>query len=199
MSKLLYVKANPKSNEDSYTFKMSERFIKVYKEVNPNDDIITLDLYKENIKFLDNEMLGDLFGGKESIMLKYAKQFADIDKYVIAAPMWNLGIPAILKAYFDYVTIAGVTFKYTESGPIGLLADKGKKAVYIAARGGKYSEGPAEVYEMGERYVRTIMGFMGVTDIVTVTAELTNVLRGEELENAIMHSVEAAEKAARNF
>lgn len=197
MSKVLYIKANPKSDQDSITFKMSESFIKSYKEVNPNDEIITVDLYEEGIKFLDGQMLADMFSGKETIMIKYAKQFAEADKYVIASPMWNLGLPAILKAYFDYVTMVGVTFKYTEQGPVGLLENK--KAIHIVARGGKYSEGPAQAYELGDRYLRTIMGFMGITDFTTVATELTNVLQGEVLENSINSSIEVAKESAKNF
>lgn len=199
MSKLLYIKANPKGNENSITFRMSESFIKAYKEANPNDEIVTLDLYQEGFKFLDEQMLADMFNCKETVMLKYAQQFANTDKYVIAAPMWNLGSPAIVKAYFDYVTMVGVTFKYTEQGPVGLLADQGKKAVHIVARGGLYTQPPADVFEMGDRYLKTIMGFMGVTDFTTVTTELTGVLQGEDLENAVQHSIEQAKNLAKNF
>lgn len=199
MSKVLYIMANPKSEKDSYTFKMAESFIQSYKQKNPNDEVITLNLYEEGIKFLDEQMLEDMNAGKETVMLKYARQFASVDKYIIAAPMWNLGFPAILKAYFDYVAMVGVTFKYTAQGPIGLLANQGKKAIYIVSRGGKYSEGPAQSYEMGERYVRTIMGFMGVTDLTTISVELTNVLQGEALNDAVNTSIEQAKEIAQNF
>ncbi|GAB6181324.1 FMN-dependent NADH-azoreductase [Desulfotomaculum defluvii] len=198
MSTVLYIKANPKSNEDSFTFKMSEAFIKTYQEKNPGDQIVTLDLYKEGIKFLDAEMLGQMYSGQETVMKKYAQQFAAADKYVIAAPMWNLGSPAILKAYFDYVVLAGVTFKYTEQGPVGLLAP-GKKAVHIVARGGKYSEGPAAQFEMGDRYVKTILGFMGVENISTISTELTGVLQGEVLEQSVNASIAAAKEKAKEF
>jgi FMN-dependent NADH-azoreductase len=65
---------------------------------------------------------------------KYAYQFAEADKYIIAAPFWNLSFPAILKAYIDYICVTGITFKYTAEGPVGL--GQGKKAVHIVARGG---------------------------------------------------------------
>ncbi|GAA0721114.1 FMN-dependent NADH-azoreductase [Clostridium malenominatum] len=197
MSKLLYIKANPKRDEDSNTFKISESFTEAYKKANPNDEIITLDLYKEGIKFLDEEMLKDMFSGKDTIMLKYAKEFLQVDKYVIAAPMWNLGSPAILKAYFDYVTYVGITFKYTEQGAVGLLQNK--KALFITTTGGNYTEAPMKDYEMGERYLKTILGFMGVTDFTTISSELTNVLQGEELDKSINESIEEAKKFASRF
>ena len=128
MSKILYIKANPKSRESSRTYQISDRFIEVYKENHPNDEIITLDLYAEGIKFLNEEDVnlhrptpGE---GKDHPVLKYAYQFLEADKYVFAEPLWNLSIPAILKAYIDYICVTGITFKYTEQGPVGLCQGK---------------------------------------------------------------------------
>ena len=157
MSKVLYIKANIKQEGESRTFKVSDSFIEEYKKNNPNDEIVVLDLYKENIDFLRPEDLGGIFGpkneeSKNNPKLKYAYQFAEADKYIIAAPMWNLSFPAILKAYIDYVSVTGITFKYTAEGPVGLLNNK--KAIHIVARGGEYVNAP---YEMGDRYLRTIL------------------------------------------
>ncbi|OCL28010.1 FMN-dependent NADH-azoreductase [Orenia metallireducens] len=197
MSKVLYIKANPKTEDDSYTFKMSEAFLEEYKKANPKDEITTLDLYQEDIKPLTAEMIEELFTKEDSDVRRYVKEFASADKYIIAAPMWNLSIPAILKVYIDYLVVAGITFKYTEEGPAGLLKDK--KVTYLVARGGKYSEGPAQDFEMGERYLRTILGFMGITDFSTVATELTNVLQGKELEKSVAASIEEAKKVAKEF
>lgn len=199
MSRLLYIKANPKPVDQSVTFKMSEAFIQEYKENHKDEEIVTLDLYKEGIRPLDGQMLSDMFSGKDNEMLRYAKEFAGFDRYVIAAPMWNLGSPAILKAYFDYVSYVGVTFKYTAEGPVGLLANQGKKAVHIVARGGSYTEGPAQAYETGDKYIRIILGFFGITDVDTVSCELTNVLQGNDLTHAINSSIEKAKNVAKSF
>jgi len=126
MAKVLYVKANPKNNEESRTFRISEHFINEYKKAHPEDEIIELDLYKENIHFLSKEEINTIMSKdksnlKDHPVLKYTYQFAEADKYVIATPMWNLSIPAILKAYFDYITVTDITFKYTENGAVGLL------------------------------------------------------------------------------
>lgn len=93
---------------------------------------------------------------------------------LFAAPLWNLASPAIVKAYIDYVMVSGVVFKYTEKGPIGLLADQGKKAVHISATGGKFSD--SADHQWGDRYLRTIFSFMGIKDFTTVVTELTGVL-----------------------
>ncbi|QGZ35593.1 FMN-dependent NADH-azoreductase [Stappia indica] len=91
------------------------------------------------------------------------------DVLVIGAPMYNFGIPSTLKSWFDYVLRAGVTFRYTEAGPEGLMT--GKRAIVVATRGGLYSEGPAKPMDSQEPHLRTMLGFIGITDISFVYAE----------------------------
>lgn len=198
MSKLLYIKANIKSEGESRTFRVADSFIEEYKKSNPKDEVIVLDLYKENIDFLRPEDLGKVFGPKDdesrkNTILKYAYQFAEADKYVIASPMWNLGIPAILKAYIDYVSVTGITFKYTENGPVGLL--NGKKAVHIVSRGGEYANAP---YEMGDRYLRTILGFFGIAEIETIAVENLDVI-GVNVQEKVDEGIRKAKSSAQKF
>lgn len=201
MSTVLYIKANAKPEGQSRTFKISDAFIEEYKKHHPEDQIITLDLYKENIKPLTAEDLNTVFGpkteeSKKHPILKYAYQFAAADKYVIAEPLWNLSIPAILKAYIDYICVVGITFKYTENGPVGLC--QGKKAVNITARGGQYSEGPFAAYEMGDRYLRTIFGFLGITDFTTIAANELDVV-GKDVDAIVGKAIEEAKLLAKTF
>ena len=91
------------------------------------------------------------------------------DIVVIGAPMYNFGIPSTLKAWFDHVLRAGITFRYSEAGPEGLL--KGRKAIVVESRGGLYSEGPAAVMDSQEPHLRTLLGFIGLDDISFVRAE----------------------------
>ena len=198
MSKLLYIKANIKSEGESRTFRVSDSFIEEYKKNNPKDEVIVLDLYKENIDFLRAEDLGKIFGPKDeesrnNPILKYAYQFAEADKYVIASPMWNLSIPAILKAYIDYVSVTGITFKYTAEGPVGLLKDK--KAVHIVSRGGEYANAP---YEMGDRYLRTILGFFGISEIETIAVENVDVI-GVNVQEKVEEGIKKANLLAQKF
>ncbi len=201
MSKVLYIKANAKSEELSRTYKVSESFIEAYKKSNPEDEIITLDLYKEGIGFLPQGQLNELHTpkvgeGKNHPILKYAYQFLEADKYIVAAPFWNLSIPAILKAYIDYICVTGITFKYTANGPVGLCA--GKKAVHIVGRGGSYSESPFNQFEMGDRYLRTIFGFLGITDFTTIAAEGLDV-SGIDVNAVVNNVIKEAQEAAKNF
>lgn len=198
MSKVLYIKANIKNEGESRTFKVSDSFVEEYKRNNPEDEIITLDLYKENIDFLRADDLGKLFGPKDeesknNSILKYAYEFADADKYIIAAPMWNLSFPAILKAYIDYVSVSGITFKYTAEGPVGLLNNK--KAVHIVSRGGAYDNSP---YEMGDRYLRTILGFFGIKDIETIAIDNLDVI-GVNVEEKVEDGIKKATSLAKKF
>lgn len=201
MSKILYIKANAKPEGTSRTFRISDRFIQSYQQQHPGDEIITLDLYQEGIRMLTAEDIQTVFGPKNEQsrshpILKYAYQFAEADKYVIAEPLWNLSIPAILKAYIDYVSVTGITFRYTENGPVGLC--QGRKAINITARGGSYSEGPGSAYEMGDRYLRAIFGFFGITDFETISAEALDVI-GNDVEGIVNTAIKEAEKKSENF
>lgn len=201
MKTLLYVKANPKSNELSRTFQISEKFIETYKKNNLEDKIITLDLYKENIKFLNMESIRQIFGlkdenSKNNPLLSYAYTFAQADKYVIAAPLWNLGVPSILKAYFDYITVKDISFKYTAEGPLGLL--KNKSAVYISAQGGKYDIEPMSNFEFGQRYVKTILTFLGIEKYSAICADGLDIT-GADVKEIVDSAIEKAQKLAVIF
>ncbi|MDF2566704.1 MAG: Acyl carrier protein phosphodiesterase [Oscillospiraceae bacterium] len=200
MSKVLYIKANPKDNTDSRTFRISESFIETYKNLHPNDQITTLDLYKEDIDFLSTESVNmhhpDSGDYRNHPVLKYAYQFAEADKYVIAEPLWNLGVPAILKAYLDYISVTGITFTYTEEGPKGLCSNK--KAVNITTRGGAYSEGYMATLEMGDKYLKNILGFLGICDYTTIAAEMLDVI-GADVEDIINKAIKNAQEVAKSF
>jgi FMN-dependent NADH-azoreductase len=91
------------------------------------------------------------------------------DLIVVGAPMYNFGMASTLKAWFDHVLRARITFRYTEAGPEGLLV--GKRAVVIETRGGHYSEGPAAAMDHQEPHIRTLLGFMGINEVAFVRAE----------------------------
>jgi FMN-dependent NADH-azoreductase len=96
-------------------------------------------------------------------------ELAAADILVIASPMYNFGMSSTLKAWFDHVLRAGLTFRYTAEGPEGLM--KGKKAVVIESRAGFYSQGPAAAMDGQEPHIRILLGFMGIDDVTFVRAE----------------------------
>ncbi|BAB07762.1 FMN-dependent NADH-azoreductase [Halalkalibacterium halodurans] len=175
MAKVLYITAHPLNEEQSFSLAAGTAFIETYKEEHKDDEVIHLDLYKEEIPHIDAhvfsgwgklqnnkgfEELSQEEQAKVGRLSELSEQFVAADKYVFVTPLWNFSFPPVLKAYIDAVAVAGKTFKYTEQGPVGLLTDK--KALHIQARGGIYSEGPATDFEMGHRYLTAIMNFFGV-------------------------------------
>jgi FMN-dependent NADH-azoreductase len=200
MDTVLYIKANPKKDSDSRTFRISNAFIETYKINHPQDTIITLDLYREGIDFLHEDGIAihrpNPGQTREHPILKYAYQFLEADKYVFAEPLWNLGVPAILKAYIDYICVTTVTFKYSAEGPVGMCTNK--KAINITARGGEYSEGKLASWEMGDKYLRTIMGFLGIKDFMTISADNLDVI-GQDVEAIVGKAINKARVIAKSF
>lgn len=135
--------------------------------VSSDDATINADLVKGNA-FLDELFAADIL--------------------VIGAPMYNLSIPTPLKAWIDRIAVAGKTFQYTATGPVGLLTNK--KAFIASARGGVYSAGsPAAALEHQESYLIGLLAFIGVTDVKVVRAE--GIAFGPEAkEAAIAHALE---------
>jgi len=140
--------------------------------------VIARDLGRDPVPHLTTDSATALRGGEPSNEAQAAAltlsdgliaELKAADTLIIGAPMYNFGIPSTLKAWFDYVLRAGITFSYSESGPEGLL--KGKRALVIESRGGHYSEGPAQVMDSQEPHLRSLLGFIGITDVTFLRAE----------------------------
>lgn len=199
--KVLYIKANSKPEGQSRTFMIADAFIEEYQKTHPGDEVITLDLYKENIKNIDEAMMDKLFGEKDENSrydedLKYVYQFMEADMYVVATPMWNLGTPAILKAYFDLVSIPRMTFKYATGGSVGLLENK--KALAIVTRGGDYTRGTNLALEHTEKFIKAIFNFYGVVAYTSITADNLDV-KAAEPDKILEGKISEARSLAKIF
>jgi FMN-dependent NADH-azoreductase len=210
MATVLYITAHPHDETQSYSMAVGKEFIEAYREANPKDEVIYLDLYKENIPYIDADVFsgwGKLRSGSAFDQLSETEkqkvgrlgqltdQFVAADKYVFVTPMWNFSFPPLMKAYIDSICTAGKTFNYTEQGPVGLLTNK--KALHIQASGGIYSEGPAAEMEMGHRYLSVIMKFFGVPSFQGLFIEGHNQFpdrAGEIKEKAIAKARELAKE-----
>lgn len=117
-------------------------------------------------------------------------ELRDADVVVLGVPMYNFGVPSTLKAYFDHLARAGVTFRYTAAGPVGLLT--GKKAYVFATRGGRHA-GTAS--DMQTAYVRQFLGFIGIRDVEFIYAEGL-ALGQEERERALAAATARIEQVA---
>lgn len=208
MSKVLLIKANDRPVEQAASVKLYEAFAKSYKETHPNDEVTELDLFAENLPYYGNDLITAMYKAGQGFELspeeqkgaalvsKYLNQFSEADKVVLAFPMWNFTVPAVLHTYMDYLSQAGKTFKYTAEGPVGLMGDK--KVALLSARGGVYSEGPAAAVEMANKYVRTLLGFWGVSNITEVIVEGHNQF-ADKAEAIISEGVTKAAKLAETF
>lgn len=208
MAKVLFIKANPRPAEQAVSVKLYEAFLNSYKASHPEDQITELDLFKENLPYYDTDKINGMFklakgidmteAEKEAagLVQKYLDQFLAADKVVFAFPLWNFSVPSVLHTYLDYLSQAGKTFKYTPEGPVGLIRDK--KVALLNARGGVYSEGPAQSTEMAVNYVNNILHFWGVKDLTTVIIEGHNQFP-DRAEQIIEAGLKKAEAAAVNF
>ncbi|WP_334077878.1 NAD(P)H-dependent oxidoreductase [Paenibacillus sanfengchensis] len=209
MATVLYITAHPLDPEESFSLAVGKEFIEAYREANPTDEVIHLDMYKEDIPQFDADVLrgwGKLRTGSSFEQLSDAEkskvarleaivdQYVAADKYVYVSPMWNFSIPPVLKAYTDATSIPGKTFKYTKNGPIGLLS--GKKALHIQASGSVYSEGPLAPIEMGYSYLTKVLQFYGIPSVESIFVEGTASLEKAPAikEKAIAHAKEVAKR-----
>ncbi len=120
------------------------------------------------IKFGKDSELTPVQAEERALIDAIVGEFLSADVVVIGAPMYNFAVPTQLKAWIDRLAQAGRTFRYTETGPVGLAG--GRKVIVASSRGGIYTAG-LEALDHQEAYLRTILGFIGVTDIEFVRAE----------------------------
>ncbi|MDF7651707.1 FMN-dependent NADH-azoreductase [Candidatus Pantoea formicae] len=140
------------------------------------NDVTVRDLAAQPIPVLDGELVGALRPSDAPLSPRQQEALALSDELiaelqahdtvVIAAPMYNFNIPTQLKNYFDLIARAGVTFRYTEAGPEGLVT--GKRAVILSSRGGIHKDTPTDLLTP---YVKLFLGFIGITDVNFVFAE----------------------------
>jgi FMN-dependent NADH-azoreductase len=162
--------------EKSQSLGLARDFLKRY----PHRTLVERALAPHSMPHLDGETFaamgtdaGDLDGRQKQAVALSDELIAELeaaDTIVLAVPMYNFSIPSTLKAWIDHVARRGRTFRYTEKGPEGLLANK--KVFVLVARGGVYSKGaPHAAFDFQEPYLRTVLGFLGMTDVTFVHFE----------------------------
>ena len=163
MAKVLYIKANPKTNEQSLTLQMAEMFITEYKKEHPKDTIEILDLYQSVMPIMDYERLKQYDQGTEYEIQKIAQHFKSFDKVVIAAPVWNHSFPAMLKIYLDNIIYRHTTFTYKEDGKMkGLCNDM--KVMHIVTSAQIY-HGEREHLNHHHNQIKAVFELIGLTDV----------------------------------
>ncbi|MGC6231110.1 FMN-dependent NADH-azoreductase [Hafnia paralvei] len=175
MSKVLVLKSSILANY-SQSNVLADYFVEQWRQQHSDDQIQVRDLAADPIPVLDGELVGALRPSDAPLTPRQQdaldlsntliKELKASDVIVIAAPMYNFNISTQLKNYFDLVARAGVTFRYTEAGPEGLL--KGKKVYVLTSRGGIHKDTDTDLVTP---YLRVFLGFIGLTDVEFVFEE----------------------------
>lgn len=178
MSRILVIESSARQ-QGSVSRELTQQFIANWQAAHPADQIQVRDLAVDPVPHLDATLLGGWMkpGEQQSEAEKAALVRSNLltdevlaaDVLVLAAPMYNFAIPSTLKAWLDHVLRAGVTFKYTETGPQGLLT--GKRAFVLTARGGIYA---GSALDHQEPYLRQALAFIGIHDVQFIHAEGLN-------------------------
>lgn len=160
------------------------------------EEVITRDLIKE-LPLIDGEWVGANFtpadertdAQKEALSLSDTMigELQAADTVVIGVPIYNFSVPARLKAWVDQVARAGVTFRYTEAGPEGLL--KNKRAILAVASGGT---GVGTSIDYATTYLKQVLGFIGITDVTIVAADQLAI----DAEGSVKNAYAAVEQIA---
>lgn len=209
MKRLLHIIGTPRG-DDSRTLRVSRSFVEAVNKKYPDLAVDELDLYAEKlpeltVKRVDGkyallagkELSGDTANAWDEIV-EQIDRFISADAYLISTPMWNFNIPYKLKHYLDIIVQPKYLFRYTATGPEGLVKDK--KMLVVTSRGGDYSEGsPARKYDALEPYLRTIFGFVGFSDIAFINAQPMDASGSDVREKKIAEAQDEAIKAAANF
>jgi FMN-dependent NADH-azoreductase len=194
MTTILQINSAARSQGAQSTLLADELTLKL-QQANPGAKTVVRNLLADNLPHLDDATLGAFFTPDEertpeqkAINARSAALIAELlaaDIVVIAAPLYNFGISSQLKTYFDWIARAGITFRYTATGPEGLV--KGKKVYVVSARGGKYAGTP---HDSQTPYLSSFLGFLGMSDVNFIYAE--GLAMGPEVANAALSAARDA-------
>jgi len=190
MSQILFITTSPRGL-DSYSTQVGQALVAKLQADKPGATLVIRDFAAAPLPHVGEDYVvgrmlpeGERSAAQATSVALSDELIAELlasDTIVLAAPMYNFGVPSTLKAWIDHIARAGYTFAYGANGPTGLIT--GKKAYIVVARGGIYSEGPFAAYNFHEPYLKALLGFLGITDVETIMVE------------GIAYGPEATEKA----
>jgi FMN-dependent NADH-azoreductase len=178
MKKILHIISSPRGAA-SLSIKLGNAIIEKIRSAYPGSIVQESNLVNKQFPHLEEAHLSSFFTPAENrtpeniAAIKHSedaiKEIQDADVIVIGVPLYNFSIHSSLKAWVDHIARSGVTFKYDENGPEGLI--KGKKVYIALASGGVYSDGPMKPMDFAVPYLKTILGFIGMTDTTVFRVE----------------------------
>ena len=208
MSTLLRIDSSP-LYERSVSRQLTGAFVAQWKSSHPKGTVVDRDLNATAIPPIDAEWVGAVYTPEEARSPQQRKLLAlsdtllaeleRADEYVFGVPMHNFGVPAILKLWIDQISRVGKTFSYADGTPKGLII--GKKATFIIATGGIYdAQTQMASFNFVEPYLRSIFGFLGVTDATFLTAGGTMALNhGQDRDAFLAPHLQAVQTHAQTI
>jgi FMN-dependent NADH-azoreductase len=176
--KILHLISSPRG-EASFSIKLGNAIVDKLLASNPGSIVTTVDLTKHPFPHLEESHLTSFFTPAESrtpeqeVAAKHSDDAIELlqanDAIVIGVPFYNFSIHSTLKTWIDHIARAGKTFSYSEKGPEGLV--KGKKVYLALSSGNVYSEGPYKDYDFAAPYLKSVLGFLGMTDVTVYRVE----------------------------
>ncbi|MGL4207171.1 MAG: FMN-dependent NADH-azoreductase [Aeromonadaceae bacterium] len=174
MAKLLVIKSSILGDHSSSGLLINE-LLTAAKKQDPAQHVVERDLGVAPLAQLDGEILGG-FASSEGrsarqqaaveLSERLIAEIEEADRLVIGVPMYNFGVPTQLKTWFDYICRAGVTFKYSETGPVGLLTNK--PVLLVVTTGGLHRD---TATDLALAHIRTVLNFVGLQDIQVAYAQ----------------------------
>ena len=208
MPTLLHIDSSPLYGR-SVSRELTSAFVAQWKSSHPDGTVIERDLNSTSIPPVNADWVGAVYTPEQartpqqkellSLSDSLIAELEQADEYVFGVPMHNFGVPAVLKLWIDQISRVGRTFSYAGGTPKGLLV--GKKATFIIATGGMYdAQTQMASFNFVEPYLRSVFGFLGVTDATFLTAGGTAVLNQGHDRNAFLAPhLQAVQTHAQTF
>jgi FMN-dependent NADH-azoreductase len=196
---VLHIDSSPRG-VDSVSRDLTRQIVNRLKAVEPTLDVVQYDLGDRPLPHLSSDAIGALRQAElataeqrelGALSDRMIEELQRADLIVIGSPMHNFGITSQLKAWFDTIIRAGKTFSYGEQGPEGLLKDK--RAIVVETRGGVYTTGSAASFNHQEPHLKTLLGFIGISDVQFIHAEGLD-MGPESRANGLAHAKSAIEQ-----
>jgi FMN-dependent NADH-azoreductase len=202
MKRVLYIEASPRKIRSS-SIEIAREFLNAYQLENPKDEIISIDLWNKTLPRFDQDVIDSKYAimhGKTPTesqkkawksVEEIISEFKNADKYLFSVPMWNFGIPYILKQYLDIIVQPGYTFSVSDEGEFkGMISEKPVLLCY--ARGGSYGTGSGiEALDLQTTYMNTILKFIGFQDIRSILIEPTLTTKEKKQEALLKAKAQA--------
>ena len=198
MKKILHIISSSRG-EKSFSIKLGNAIVEKIKTTYPGSTVKETNLVEKQFPHLYEAQITSFFTPTENRTpenneaVRYSdeaiSEIMEADIIVIGAAFYNFGIHSTLKAWIDHIARVNVTFRFTESGPEGLV--HGKKVYIAVASGGIYSEGVMQSFDFAAPYLKAILGFLGITDVTVIRVEGTEIPGVKEytLEKSISNIV----------